>query len=411
MAATPGGPAARRLADRRAVAPQAALGCAPASARSSGGNATPDPIVVEQPVQLTRERRRAGRPGRRRAPSSRPRPCPRPTAGARRTRAGSAPRRPDRGRRGRPGCVGAQGRVRRRRTRATASVGVDGERQHDPRRRPSRRNASQQRSFVRRPGPEALSQTGPAVGRDRGSRSTTAVTCGCSIGPLIRRPSRPRARVSTQPTTSRLPGRVEPGPTAAGRDQRPLPAAEQGPEHAADEVLADPRGHHPAAGPDARCRSSSAGPCAASRCGLLPAPCARARRPSGRRPSRAPGAAISRCCWAGVIVLSPVAVVGSRRPGRLPRPPPAAAAALGRGDPGRDHLVGAVAVDRLRRTSPANGLVAIRPWNWTASGGGHRASRAAAGGSRRAASGRRVGDSTVTSASPVPSDVIVFSTS
>ena len=57
-----------------------------------------------------------------------------------------------------------------------------------------------------------------------------------------------------------------------------------------------------------------------------------------------------------------------------------------------------------------NGLVAIRPWNWTASIGAISES----GASRRVAAsgvGTPLGDRTVTSASPVPSEVIVFSTS
>ena len=57
-----------------------------------------------------------------------------------------------------------------------------------------------------------------------------------------------------------------------------------------------------------------------------------------------------------------------------------------------------------------NGLVAMRPWNWTGSIGAISES----GAIRRVAAsgvGTPFGERTVMSASPVPSDVMVFSTS
>ena len=189
-------------------------------------------------------------------------------------------------------------------------------------------------------------------------------------------------------------------------------ATEQRSEHAADDVLARPARSRP-------CRRSgsavSMGPArlaAPPRDRPSPAPCARARPAAVWAAAmllRLP-LAISRCCWAGVIVFMPgrrrrVDTGPHRRLGR----------SLGGGrlrgrDPRGDPLVRAVAVDRSRRTSRRTGSSRCGP------GTGPRrvapsANPAAAAGSRASGVGTPRGDSTVTSASPVPSDVMVFSTS
>src|SRR6185436_3265159 len=103
---------------------------------------------------------------------------------------------------------------------------------------------------------------------------------------------------------------------------------------------------------------------------------------------------ISRCCWAGVIVFIPVAVVGGM---------PADAAACAAASVAAARAAARRAVIRsyaLSRSIVApyfawNGLVAIRPWNWRASIGAISESGAS---SRVAASGvgTPFGDRTVT---------------
>ena len=185
-----------------------------------------------------------------------------------------------------------------------------------------------------------------------------------------------------------------------------LAAAEERPEDATDDVLAEPRGP-PCRRSGSRCRSFAGAPAPRPR---PPSPGRRRWRSAARRAraarSRAAWRSISRCCWAGVIVFRPDAVVGSTPARAWPRRPrPGGPAASRAGDP----LVGAVAVDR-RAVLGLSGLVAIRPRNWTSSIGAISES----GASRRVAAsgvGTPRGERTVTSASPVPSEVIVFSTS
>src|SRR6478609_679894 len=84
-------------------------------------------------------------------------------------------------------------------------------------------------------------------------------TCGCSTGPATRRPSRASWPVSHASTDARQAGssqvRVPVGivsRSGPGAASAALAATEQGPEHAADQVLAEPRRDHLATGPDGR---------------------------------------------------------------------------------------------------------------------------------------------------------------
>ena len=118
---------------------------------------------------------------------------------------------------------------------------------------------------------------------------------------------------------------------------------------------------------------------------------------------------ISRCCWAGVIVFMPV---GRRRvdPGAHGRLRRAAVARLAAA------IRAVIRSWALSRSTVApylatNGLVAIRPRKLDLVDRRHQRVGRQQARRRRAASARPVGDRTVTSASPVPSEVIVFSTS
>ena len=183
----------------------------------------------------------------------------------------------------------------------------------------------------------------------------------------------------------------------------PLAAAEQRAEDAADDVL--PGRARSATLPPVRiaCSIGAAWP------GARRVP--RARRPpaaGGLRRSRSAAFCaaaisrawrwISRCCWAGVIVFSPPAVVGGT-PARIAcRLAAWAAAARARGEPRGDDLVGALAVDRRRRTSRCRRLAATRAAKSAGGERRHQRVRAAAAASRRAASGRRA----ATARSPAP---------
>ena len=160
------------------------------------------------------------------------------------------------------------------------------------------------------PGPLALNQAGP---RSVGIRNAVdhGRTCGCSIG-AVDPPAQPGQRPLRPAKRFRLPGRVEPGALPRGGRDRPRVSGSCRRRRSCRRCRAT-------TGPSARSRLA-AGPdrgldrLAAARGRSVPAPWpapgARARRPSGPRAAPSPGAAISRCCWAGVIVFMPVAVVG-----------------------------------------------------------------------------------------------------
>ena len=101
----------------------------------------------------------------------------------------------------------------------------------------------------------------------------------------------------------------------------------------------------PAAGPDGVVDRLLLAPRAASRCGLLLGLALALGRPLRPPPSPRAWRAISRCCWAGVIVFMPVAVVGST-PARIAASAAACARPRAPREPRGDPLVGALAVDR-----------------------------------------------------------------
>ena len=170
------------------------------------------------------------------------------------------------------------------------------------------------------------------------------------MGPAIRRPRRassPATHASTdarQTGSSHVPipvgivSRSSPGAASAA-----LAATEQRPEDAAEQVLARPRRHDPAAGPDRRVDR----PCARA---PVPAlwPCARARRPSARgRPARAPGGRSRAAAGRASSRSGRSPSSGRRRRARAASAAAWAAAALAAAIRAVIDLVGALAIDRL----------------------------------------------------------------
>ena len=180
-------------------------------------------------------------------------------------------------------------------------LGVGGERQRSAPVIPCRANASSNGPSYAGPRPQCL-----APGRALVSRDTEHRRPGTDVrlldryrrrGPVrraVRSPSR-GWRPARPDRTRCVPGGGAPGPSAR------LPAAEDRAEDPAQHVLAGPRGHDLATGPDrrsdrllparARPRACSSACCPALALGGL----------LGRARARAPGAAISRRCCAGVM--------------------------------------------------------------------------------------------------------------
>ena len=206
----------------------------------------PDPVVVEQPGEDRRPGARAARRARR-GRSARP-PIPRPTAGAprrsRRIRSQASrswsprPVRAERAERG--AAIGEQ---------EPGTVGIHGDRVEDV--LDAVRGHRREQRGPRTPGPDRSPSTRRS--RDRsgcGTPSTTAVTCGWSTGPLTRRPTR-ASSASTQARWRDPPVRASVQVAARRRDRLlRLAPAEQRPEDAADDVLAETRRDDLAAGPD-----------------------------------------------------------------------------------------------------------------------------------------------------------------
>ena len=194
---------AGRVEPRDAVADVSLGGTEPRSRMRGGGpilgrHEAPDPIVVEQPAQLTRERggsavRDAGALHRSDGGCALDGPLERGVLGQDpppRAQVVVAEAVRARGAEGRPGIVEQQPRPGRHGRRTAARPA------------PRRAGGTPPATVLRAPcpGPEALNQTGPpAVGIriavDHG------VTCGCSTGPLTRR-STAASSVSTQARTS-----------------------------------------------------------------------------------------------------------------------------------------------------------------------------------------------------------------
>ena len=246
----------------------------------------------------------------------------------------------------------------------------------------------EQRTFVgraraRRLEPDGPPSVGTRIAVDHGR------TCGCSIGPLTRRPS--------PSSVGRDPG-LRAGSPRRGRARSVAPVGISGSLPPPKSVPKTPRmmswpSRDVTTLPPVRIAVVDRPLLGLGGVARRPSPAALRSRSAAFWAAAISFAwrAISRCCWAGVIVFSPVAVVGSH-PGRAsrPRPQPARGRARRR-DPRGDPLVGAVAIDRRAVLRLRTGWSRSVPWNWTASIGAISESGASSrvGGERRRHAPRR----------------------